>query len=168
MQYAFPTLGWAGARLRIVIVATSRLEIATDEGASLSDVTLEVNAFVRTSGVRSGLCILSAASEDACLTLSADLDEDVDDLLRLARTHLAGAIPRNDGQTEDWTAADRSDRIDVDDGGYMPAGVLADSVSLPVREGAIGLGSWEAIVLLDAKGPAIRAIDVTIIGPSIL
>jgi thiamine phosphate synthase YjbQ (UPF0047 family) len=144
------------------------LEITTNEGASLSDVTLEVNAYVRTSGVRSGLCILSAASEDACLTLSADLDEDVDDLLRLARTQLSGAPAPDDRSGDDFGSAERSDRIDVDGGGYAPAGILADTISLPVREGAVGLGSWDAIVLLDAKGPAVRAIDVTIIGPSTL
>ena len=60
-----------------MIVATSRLDIATHEGASLSDVTLEVNAFVRSSGVVSGLCILSTASGDSCLTLTASLDDDV-------------------------------------------------------------------------------------------
>jgi thiamine phosphate synthase YjbQ (UPF0047 family) len=144
------------------------LEIATQGGASLSDVTLEVNAFVQTSGVRSGLCILSAACDDSCLTLSADLDEDVDDLLRLARTHLAQAAFPTSELAEEPTHADRSDRMDFEGGGYTPAGVLADSVSLPVRDGAISLGTWEAIVLLDAKGPAVRAIDVTIMGPSSL
>lgn len=151
-----------------MIVATSRLEIATHEGASLSDVTLEVNAFVRTSGVRSGLCILSTASNDSCLTLSADLDQDVDDLLRLARTHLSGPGAGTGHATDEPTAASPLDRIDLEGGGYTPAGVLADSVSLPVRDGAINLGTWEAIVLLDAKGPALRAIDVTIMGPSAL
>lgn len=169
MQHAFPAPRGAGLPgSKIVIVATSRLEIATHEGASLSDVTLEVNAFVRTSGVRSGLCILSTASDDSCLTLSADLDEDVDDLLRLARTHLSSLGPRASEEAEESTAADRSDRIDLEGGGYTPAGVLAASVSLPVRDGAIHLGTWEAIVLLDAKGPALRAIDVTIMGPSAL
>jgi len=147
-----------------VIVATSRLDIATHEGASLSDVTLEVNAFVQSSGVVSGLCILSTASDDSCLTLTASLDDDVDDLLRLARTHLSGAAPGANDEPDESGAADRSDRIDLESGGYSPAGVLADSVSLPVREGAINLGTWEAIVLLDAKGPAVRAIDVTLIG----
>jgi len=46
----------------------------------------------------------------------------------------------------------------------VPAGVLADCVSFPVRGGAVALGSWEAIVLLDARGPAVRPVDVTVIG----
>jgi len=143
-----------------MIVATARLEIATDDGASLSDVTGEVNAYLRATGISSGLCVLSAPSEGSCLTLSAALDEDVDDLLRLARSFLVEATRDDD----DPLVLERRDRMEADAAGYTPAGVLADCLSLPVRDGVVGLGTWEAIVLLDARGPAHRAIDVTVMG----
>ncbi len=144
-----------------MIVATTRLEIATDEGASLSDVTGEVNAYLRASGISSGLCVLSAPSQGSCLTLSAALDEDVDDLLRLARSYLAEPEYHD---VEEPGESERRDRMEAEASGYSPAGVLADCLSLPVREGAVGLGTWEAIVLLDARGPARRPIDVTVMG----
>ncbi len=143
-----------------MIVVTARLEIATDDGASLSDVTGEVNAYLRATGISSGLCVLSAPSEGSCLTLSAALDEDVDDLLRLARSFLTDATRDDD----DPLVLERRDRLEADAAGYTPAGVLADCLSLPVRDGVVGLGTWEAIVLLDARGPAQRAIDVTVMG----
>ncbi len=145
-----------------MIVATTRLEIATDEGASLSDVTGDVNAFVGASGISSGLCVLSAPSDGSCLTLSAELDEDVDDLLRLARRYLSEPAP--DESFEEAVTPERPDRIELEGGGYVPAGVLADCLSLPVRDGTVGLGTWEAIILLDARGPARRPIDVTVMG----
>ena len=37
-----------------MIVVTTRLEITTDEGVSLADITSEVNAFIKSSGVASG------------------------------------------------------------------------------------------------------------------
>lgn len=147
-----------------MIVATIRLEIATDEGASLSDVTGDVNAFLKASGIASGLCVLSVPSEASCLTLSADLDEDVDDLLRLAWTHLGLPLSGPSETGDEPAAPEASDRVDGEGAGYMPAGVLADCVSLAVREGALNLGTWEAVVLLDARGPAARAIDVTVMG----
>jgi thiamine phosphate synthase YjbQ (UPF0047 family) len=144
-----------------MIVATTRLEIGTDEGASLSDVTADVNAFVKSSGIANGLCVLSAPSDGVCLTLSAELDEDVDDLLRLAWSHLpAAAVPPDEADTPE---GERTDRMEGE-AGYTPAGVLADTVSLPVRDGALALGSWEAVVLLDARGPAARPVDVTVMG----
>ncbi len=147
-----------------MIVATTRLEITTDEGASLSDVTADVNAFVRSSGINRGLCVLSTPSDDACLTLSGELDEDVDDLLRLAWTHLGGPPTDPIEGADDPSSPERPDRMDTEGGGYAPAGVLAECISLPVRDGAMGLGTWEAVVLLDAKGPAVRAVDVTVMG----
>jgi secondary thiamine-phosphate synthase enzyme len=144
-----------------MIVATTRLEIATDEGASLSDVTGEVNAYLRTSGISRGLCVLSAPSQGSCLTLSAALDEDVDDLLRLARCYLAEPVR---DELDEPGESERRDRLEAEAAGYAAAGVLADCLSLPVRDGAVGLGTWEAIVLLDARGPARRPIDVTVMG----
>jgi secondary thiamine-phosphate synthase enzyme len=164
-QHATGFPGRAGPRFRhlftvfssagrgFMIVATTRLEISTDEGVSLADVTSEVNAFIKSSGVASGLCIVSTASAGSCLTLSAEFDEDVDDLLRLARTHLTA-----------MAATEHPDRIDIEGAGYIPAGVLADCVSLPIRDGAVGVGSWEAIVLLDGRGPATRPIEITVMG----
>jgi thiamine phosphate synthase YjbQ (UPF0047 family) len=142
-----------------MIVATSRLEIATHEGASLSDVTEDVNEFLRQSGIPVGVCVLEAADRDTCLTLSAELDEDVDDLLRLARSHLAPAT-LDTGAPEERESTERSDV----DPGYTPGGVLSNCLAIPVRATVLALGSWEAVVLLDAQGPASRAIDVTVIG----
>jgi secondary thiamine-phosphate synthase enzyme len=144
-----------------MIVVTTRVEINTDEGVSLSDVTSEVNAFVKSSGVASGLCIISTASAGSCLTLSAEFDEDVDDLLRLTRTHLTAGGPAESDEDE---RMERPDRVDVEGSGYIPAGVLADCISLPIRDGAVGVGSWEAIVLLDGRGPATRPIEITVMG----
>jgi thiamine phosphate synthase YjbQ (UPF0047 family) len=147
-----------------MIVATTRLEIATDEGVSLSDITGEVNAFVKASGIASGLCVLSTASEGSCLTLSAELDDDVDDLLRLAWAQLSAPASTPKDEFDETTGPESSDRVDIEEAGYVPAGVLADCVSVPVRDGAMGLGNWEAVVLLDARGPAVRPIDVTVMG----
>lgn len=144
-----------------MIVATARLEIATDEGASLSDVTDDVNAFLRSSGIAKGLCVLSTASEGACLTLSAELDEDVDNLLRVVRTHLSAPSP--DRGTVDESLGS-IDRLDVDDSGYPSGGVVADSITVSVRDGGMNLGSWDAVVLLDSRGPRACAVDVTLMG----
>ncbi len=144
-----------------MIVATARLDIATDEGASLSDVTGDVNAFLQASGIASGLCVLSTASEGSCLTLSAELDEDVDNLLRVVRTHLSA--PSTDrGNMDDVTGP--IDRLDVDDSGYPSGGVVADSITLAIRDGGMNLGSWDAVVLLDSRGPRVCAVDVTLMG----
>ncbi len=141
-------------------IETVQLHFLTDEGASLSDITSEVNAFVRDSGLRTGLCILTLPSEGCCLTLTPDLDEGVDDLLRIVRSHLS------EPSDADLDADDpgQRDRLDLDINGYGAAGIMADTLSLSIRDAGLNLGSWDAVVLLDARGPVSRPVDVTLIG----
>ena len=142
-------------------IETARIDFNTDDGASLSDITTEVNAFVRDTAFQAGLCVLTVSGEGCCLTLSTDIDDDVDDLLRIVRTHLA-APPAAVGAPEE--ASGSKDRLDVDDSGYPTAGVLADSMTLSIRDGGMNLGSWDAVVLLDAQGPRACSVDVTLMG----
>jgi thiamine phosphate synthase YjbQ (UPF0047 family) len=139
-------------------IETVRLHFNTDDGASLSDVTADVNAFVRDSAFQGGLCILTVPGDGCCLTLAPDLDEDMDDLLRIVRTHLAAPSP-------EATAVEESrDRLDVDDSGYPAGGVVADTITLTIRDGAMNLGSWDGVILLDARGPRVCPVDVTLMG----
>ncbi len=136
-------------------IETVRLYFPTEEGASLADVTAEVDAFIRDAAFSQGLCILTVPGDGCCLTLTPDLDEDVDDLLRIVRTHLAPGLPG---------AVESGDRVDVDDSGYPAAGVVADSLTVSIRAGGMNLGSWDGIVLLDARGPRTCPLDVTLAG----
>lgn len=138
-------------------IETTRLHFNTDDGASLSDVTEDVNAFVRDSAFRIGLCILTVSAPGCCITLSPDLDEDEDDLLRIIRTHLVAAASAAPDEGS-------KDRLDVDDSGYPAAGVVANSLTLSIRDGGMNLGTWDAVMLLDARGPRACAVDVTLMG----
>lgn len=136
-------------------IETTRLEIATDEGTSVADVTADVNEFVRSTGILDGLCVLTVARQECFLSLAPELDDAFDDLMRLIQEA---------GDTDTPADPAESDRADVDISGNAPPGVLAESVSFAVRDGAPDLGSWEAIVLIDAQGPSRRAIEVTVMG----
>lgn len=142
-------------------IETARLHFNTDDGASLSDVTADVNAFVRDSAFQVGLCIMTVTAAGCCLTLSPDLDEDMDDMLRIIRTHLAERVPEPAVPEE---SAGSRDRLDIDDSGYPAAGVVAESITLSIRDGAMNLGSWDSVVLLDARGPRLCPVDITLMG----
>jgi thiamine phosphate synthase YjbQ (UPF0047 family) len=142
-----------------VRIETIRLYVPTDDGASLADVTADVNQFVQHTAIRQGLCILTLSGDHCCLTLSPELDEDVDDLFRIVRAHLSA--PREEAPVAEPASRDR---LDVDDSGYPASGVLADSITVSVREGAMNLGTWEAVVVLDGDGPRTIPLDVTLVG----
>jgi thiamine phosphate synthase YjbQ (UPF0047 family) len=140
-------------------IATTRLEIVTDVGVSLADITSDVNAFIAARGVARGLCIVTVEPEDAGLSLAAGLDDDMEDLLRLGRRHLPAA-DRGSRPAEPVQA----DRADVEEPGYSPAGIMAYCLSLAVRQGGLHLGNWEAVVLIDAAGPRRQPVDIILMG----
>jgi thiamine phosphate synthase YjbQ (UPF0047 family) len=140
-------------------IETTRLEIATDEGVSIADLTGDVNAFLRSAGIRDGLCVMTVGRHECFLSIAPELDEAFDDLMRLIRH--AAQLPAGTGVPDPATVPDRAD---TDLSGNAPPGFLAESLSFAVREGISELGSWEAIVLVDAGGPARRAVEVTVMG----
>lgn len=138
-------------------IETTRLEIATVDGVSVADVTPEVNHFIRTTGILDGLCVMMVARQECFLSLAPELDGAFDDLMRLVRE-------ADDARLRERPGHATADRADVDMAGNAPPGFLAESISFPVRDGGPDLGSWEAIVLVDAEGPARRAIELTVMG----
>jgi thiamine phosphate synthase YjbQ (UPF0047 family) len=140
-------------------IETTRLEITTDEGVSIADLTEDVNAFIRSTGVRDGLCVMMVGRHQCFLSLAPELEDAFDDLMRLVRD--ADAMQAASLQREPATDADRAD---VDTSGPAPPGFLAESLSFAVREGEPELGSWESILLVDGGGPARRAVEVTVMG----
>lgn len=144
-------------------IATTRLEIVTDVGVSLADITGDINAFIAARGVARGLCIVTVEPEDSGLSLAANLEEDVDDLLRLGRRHLPTAVDADPPAVEPVARA-VVDRADVEEPGYSPAGIMAYCLSLGIRQGGLHLGNWEAVVLIDAAGPRRQPVDVILMG----
>jgi thiamine phosphate synthase YjbQ (UPF0047 family) len=140
-------------------IETTRLEITTDEGVSIADLTEDVNAFIRSTGVRDGLCVMMVGRHECFLSLAPELEDAFDDLIRLVRE--ADAMQAAAQKREPATDADRAD---VDTSGPAPPGFLAESLSFAVREGEPELGSWESILLVDGGGPARRAVEVTVMG----
>jgi thiamine phosphate synthase YjbQ (UPF0047 family) len=139
-------------------IETTRLEISTDEGTSVTDLTSEVCDFVRSTGVHDGLCVMMVGRQECFLSLAPELDDAFDDLMRLVQEANNVATHRTRAEPV------ASDRADNELAGNAPPGFLAESISFAVREGAPDIGSWEAIVLVDAEGPARRAIEMTVMG----
>ena len=135
-------------------IETTRFEIPTWEGVSLHDISETLSAWVARSGIGEGLCVLSLHDSVCALTLSSDLEDSYDDVIRMGRDRLVSAAVEP-------SSADRLD--DTPDSGYA-AVIAATTLTLPIRSSRLATGSWEAIVLVDPAGPEMRQIDATIIG----
>jgi secondary thiamine-phosphate synthase enzyme len=120
--------------------ATALLRINT-RGQGFYDFTVQVTDWARSAGAHEGLLTLHVKHTSCSLTIQENADPDVQrDLL----TALDGFAPR-----------DRRYRHSSEGPDDMPAHIrtmLTDtSLSIPVIEGAVQLGTWQGIYLVEHR-----------------
>ncbi|WP_336485712.1 secondary thiamine-phosphate synthase enzyme YjbQ [Methylobacterium nigriterrae] len=144
--------GFSAGEIRRQAGAT--LAVATP-GRGFTDVTAAVTGFVRESGIRDGLVTVFCRHTSASLTIQENADPDVQaDLM----TALDGLAPRHAGYVHGAEGPDD-----------MPAHIrtmLTDSsLSVPVVDGRLALGTWQGIYLIEHRDrPHCREIALHAIG----
>jgi secondary thiamine-phosphate synthase enzyme len=123
--------------------------VETDERTQVVDVTERVANEVP-ADVESGVCTVfvrhttaGVVVQEAESGLMADVEAFVD-----------GLVP-SDGDY-------RHDRIDDNADAHLRATVLGESVSVPVRDGDLALGTWQSVLFVECDGPRTRQIDVVV------
>lgn len=132
---------------------STEIVVATQRERQLVDITEQARSAVRRSGVRDGLCALYAQGATAALMIQENDDPNItlDVLDCLDKVAPAGV----------W----RHDRVDNNGAAHIQAGIIGPSESVPIREGRLGLSTWQNIFLCDFDGPRQRrTILVTIVG----
>ena len=135
-------------------IVSSLLTVQT-RGAGFTDLTAEVAKFTTDAGAREGAVTLFIRHTSASLTIQENADPTVLADLTTALNRLA---PENAG----W----RHDTEGPDD---MPAHIRASftrtAETLPVRDGELLLGTWQAIYLWEhRRAPHRRQLIVTVVG----
>jgi secondary thiamine-phosphate synthase enzyme len=118
---------------------TFDLEVKTTAGADILDLTVPVQEQVQQTGVSAGLLTLFIAGSTAALT-TIEYESGVVNDLRAAMERL---FPSN--------LPYEHDRRWGDGNGYahVRAAFLKPSLSIPIDQGRLQLGTWQQIVLLD-------------------
>jgi len=118
-----------------------RIEVAT-RGRGLHDVTALVEAVVRKAGVHTGLCHLFLQHTSASLLVQENADEDVrSDLL----DWLARIAP--DGDPRYRHTAEGPDDMSA----HLRAAITATSLTIPIVDGRLALGTWQAIYVCEHR-----------------
>ena len=128
-----------------------QMTVRTTEHRQLIDITRSVRERVRESGVADGICLVSSPHTTAGVTLNENADPDVPrDLLR-AYVDLLG----DEG---------RFRHAEGNSGGHALTSLVGPSVTVPVVDGDILLGQWQAIFFCEFDGPRERTLHVQLIG----
>jgi secondary thiamine-phosphate synthase enzyme len=131
-------------------VKTDVLVVRSGKRADAIEITDRVQHVVRESGIETGLCQVYVPHTTAGVFINENADPDaLSDIL----STLEALVPWENGyrHAEGNAAA------------HIKATLVGTSLTVPVRNGRLGLGRWQGIYFADFDGPRERHVQVTVL-----
>lgn len=138
-----------------MVVVNKILSLSSSQRRQLIDITGQVLGFIEASGVRNGICTISAPHATAAIIvnehesgLESDILTKIEDLFPQASRYAHNAI---------------DDNADA----HLAAAFLGHSRMFPVTKGRVIRGSWQNVFLVELDGPrSRREVHLQVLGDS--
>jgi secondary thiamine-phosphate synthase enzyme len=128
----------------------SEFHIRSHRKYEMLDITGRVADIVRQSQAAEGICSVYVTHATAAIVVNENYDPNVcEDVLDA----LGKLIPEGV-----W----RHDRVDNNAAAHIKSAILGPGETIPVCEGKLLLGTWQAIMLVELDGPRDRRVVVTV------
>jgi secondary thiamine-phosphate synthase enzyme len=126
------------------------LQVATTRAKEAVDLTERVNDAIAAAGIQEGLCVLFVAHTTAALTTGEVGEGTEEDLLEVVEQIIPRIRFRHaHNPSHAWS--------------HMASSLLGPSLTLPVSQGRLILGTWQSILLIELDGPRRRDIHMQVI-----
>ena len=125
------------------------LSVHTDGPIDVVDVTEAVEDAVP-ADVERGTCHVFVGHTTAGVTIN--------EAEAGLRSDLQATLERFAPSDEEY----RHDRIDDNAAAHLQAMLLGSSVTVPIEDGTLALGTWQSILFVDCDGPRTRRLRVTV------
>jgi secondary thiamine-phosphate synthase enzyme len=137
------------------VIAQSEIRVRTD-GRGTYDLSQDVQAAVRESGVSAGLCHVFICHTSASLMLCENADPSV---MRDLETFMSRQVP--DGDPMFTHRAEGPDDMPA----HIRSILTQPDLNIPVRDGRCALGTWQGVYLWEHRtSPHSRRVIVTVQG----
>jgi len=123
--------------------------VETGDRTEVVDVTDRVADEVA-DDVESGVCTVFVPHTTAGVVVQEAESGLLDDI----QAFVAGLVPDRDDY--------RHDRIDDNADSHLRATLLGESVSVPVADGDLALGTWQSVLFVECDGPRTRQVEVVV------
>lgn len=129
-----------------------RINVRTSHPVELINVTEDVRRVVEESGVRNGIAVVFSLHT----TLAIYVNEDEGRLRRDLLNLLEKLAPKGAGYLHD--------EIDRNAHSHLRSILLNPSITIPVADGSLLIGTWQSIFLAEFDGPRRRSYVVQVVG----
>jgi secondary thiamine-phosphate synthase enzyme len=139
-------------------MALETIYYKTCERLELINITKDLNEIVRKQGLKAGFVIVQSLHTTTAIFINEFQQALLDDIKSF--------LERIVGRIEYWRHNDpklsECSRRNADS--HLRAMLLGHTLSVPVRDGELALGTWQSIILAELDGPRDRAIHVQVLG----
>jgi len=139
-------------------VASTTLIFHTTERVELKTITQEIANFVEQTPIRDGVVQISSLHTTAGLILNETQEALVADMA----TMFEQMIPRGVYYKHNDPAHSDCDRKNAD--AHLRALVVGHSISIPIIDGRMKLGTWQNILFTEFDGPNNRKVHIQVMG----
>ena len=133
------------------MVYSNSVPVRTARRSQWVDITAQIAHVVGESGIRSGVVVVASMHTTAAITLNENADPDVG---RDFFWKLDQLIPRDP----------RYHHAEGNSDSHLKASLVGLSAQVPLRDGALVLGTWQSVYFCEFDGPRNRRVSVTVMG----
>lgn len=137
---------------------TESLTVPTHERVELINLTERLNTLVRETGVQNGLALVTSLHT----TLALFINEWQDALLEDIRSFIEQVVVRGNYYKHNDPKFSDCDRFNADS--HLRAMLLGHHLTLPIRDGELVLGTFQAVIMAELDGPRERALQLQVLG----
>jgi secondary thiamine-phosphate synthase enzyme len=117
------------------------IHLETGQREILVDITPQVKALVKTSGIQNGIVNVYAQGATAAIMIQENWDDSVQtDVVNLLRKMIPKGV---------WL----HDRQDGNGDSHLKSGLVGPSENIPLIDGELGLSTWQNIFFCEFDGP---------------
>jgi len=139
-------------------IASTTFIVRTNERVDLRNITSEISEFIEQTPIRNGIVHISSLHTTAGLIMNEVQGALLSDMANLFEQIIPSAVyyKHNDPLLSDC------DRKNAD--AHLRAVVVGHSISIPIVDGKLKLGTWQNVLLTEFDGPNNRKVHLQVMG----
>jgi secondary thiamine-phosphate synthase enzyme len=129
------------------------IKVRTKGANDFIDITEKIEEIVRETKVKNGIAALNSLHNTACLIIQENDETIFEDMKKL----FDKILPLNEKYSHSYEGS-------LNATAHLKSNLLSQSITLPIKNGNLVLGTWQRIIFVELFEPRERTVFVTILG----
>jgi secondary thiamine-phosphate synthase enzyme len=134
-------------------VYQNEIKIKTKNAYDFIDITESVEKEVEKSKIKNGMIFLNSLHNTACLIIQENDETIFEDMKKF----FDKILPLNEKYSHSYEGS-------LNATAHLKSNLLSQSITLPIKNGNLVLGTWQRIIFVELFEPRERTVFVTILG----